>query len=259
MLDISMPAPTQSLATELLNLYLKVFVSRNLEKRRMETIDSAENLKQSVRQTGLELKEAEASLLDFVVEYGFSATKESGLGQVFSLINRRIKTVEGHGTVRSNILEQPISNNLPSLPLTMAPKEQVDRLSADLEKLLSEQSGLSETLGSNHPRMIALTGKITFLRNRIEYATRESSPNMTQESAEMVSASYNNSEHSKVYLTKAKSLEEQYSDLKRELDYKSDFHKLVRKEAQEWSIKTKTISNNIAVIDGPRAGKGRWW
>ncbi len=67
----------------------------------------------------------------------------------------------------------------------------------------------------------------------------------------LVSASCEGREHSKASLARAKSLEQQYSDLRRDVDYKSDFHRLVRKEAQEWNVKSKTISNNIVIIDGP--------
>ena len=106
---------------------------------------------------------------------------------------------------------------------------------------------------------MALDGKITFLRDRIEYFRRGASLGVPAKSLEMAPASLSSREHSKVSLAKAKSLEEQYSDLKRDVDYKADFHRLVRKEAQTWSVKSRTISNNIVVIDGPRAGKRGWW
>ncbi|MGO8879231.1 MAG: hypothetical protein ACLPVO_04260 [Desulfomonilaceae bacterium] len=180
MIDVSVKAPNQSLATELLRQYLRQFNVANLEKRRMQTMESVENLNEGVRETGLQLKEA-------------------------------------------------------------------------------EQSGLSATLGMNHPRMMALAGKITFLRDRIEYFRRVGPAGVAEESLGPVPVSQSGRRYSKVSLAKAKSLEEQYSDLKRDVDYKADFHRMVLKEAQKWSVKSRTISNNIVVIDGPRAGKRRWW
>ena len=107
--------------------------------------------------------------------------------------------------------------------------------------------------------MMALAGKITFLRDRIEYFRRGGPAGVTEESVGPVPVSGSGREHSKATLAKAKSLEEQYSDLKRDVDYKADFHRMVRKEAQTWSVKSRTISNNIVVIDGPRAGQRGWW
>ena len=118
-----------------------------------------------------------------------------------------------------------------------------------------------EILGNPKSGKVIFRGsrKITFLRDRIEYFSRGALLGVPAKSHETVSVSLGSREHSKVSLAKAKSLEEQYSDLKRDVDFKADFHRLVWKEAQTWSVKSKTISNNIVVIDGPRAGKRGWW
>ncbi len=257
MIDVSVKAPNQSLATELLSLYLCQFNAANLEKRRMQTMGSAENLNEGVRETGLQLKEAEAALLDFVVDNGSCATKESGLGRVFSVINRHAGRTESVGSPQNVANTDGVGQSVASKGGEQ--KELIDRMTLDLEKLEAEQSGLSATIGMNHPRMMALTGKITFLRDRIEYFRIGSPSSALAKSLETARASISNREHSRVSLAKAKSLEEQYSDLKRDVDYKAEFHRLVRKEAQIWSVKSRTISNNIVVIDGPRAEKRGWW
>ena len=113
-----------------------------------------------------------------------------------------------------------------------------------------------------HPRMMALNGKIDFLRDRLEYFRRNSSIDSSRPNdfaTRTAAASHDGLEKSRSSLNKMKSLEEQYSELKRDLDGKADFHHLVRKEAQQWNIKTRTISNNIIVIDGPRVGAPPWW
>lgn len=259
MLDISISAPTQSLATELLNQYLKRFSARNLDKRRIQTIDSADSLKEGVKETRGQVKEAEASLLDFIIENGFCATKESGLGQVFRVINRRLGNRMSSGQSYQEVINLDGDHHIYTSQEPPDQKDTVQALSMDLEKLKAEQSGLGETLGSNHPRMIALTARISFLRNRIDLLRRRSSPDIPTEPKEVVTNSNDIPASHKACLAKAKSLEEQYSDLRRDLDYKDEFHRLVRREAQDWDIRTKTISNNIVVIDGPRAGKRGWW
>ncbi len=257
MIDVSVKAPNQSLATELLSLYLRQFNSANLEKRRMQTMESVENLKQGVKETALQLKEAEAALLDFVIQNGFCATRGSGLGRVFGVINRHVRGVQSNGALQ-NVVDT-YGNGEGVASKGSEQKELIDRMTVDLGKLEAEQSGLSATLGMNHPRMMALDGKITFLRDRIEYFRRGASGGVAEGSVGPVSVSQSGPEHSKASLAKAKSLEEQYSDLKRDVDYKADFHRMVRKEAQTWSVKSRTISNNIVVIDGPRAGQRGWW
>ncbi|MHB8204919.1 MAG: GumC domain-containing protein [Desulfomonilaceae bacterium] len=257
MIDVSVKAPNQSLANELLSLYLRQFNSANLEKRRMQTLESVENLKQGVKETALQLKEAEAALLDFVIQNGFCATKESGLGRVFSVINRHVRGAQSNGEAQN--VGDTYGNGEGVASKGSEQKELIDRMATDLGKLEAEQSGLNSTLGLNHPKMMALAGKITFLRDRIEYFRRGASLGVPAKSQETVSASSSGREHSKVSLAKAKSLEEQYADLKRDVDYKADFHRMVLKEAQIWSVKSRTISNNIVVIDGPRAGKRGWW
>jgi hypothetical protein len=235
------------LAVQLLKEYLRIFSARNLEKRRLQTMASAENLNEGATETLKQLKEAEATLLNFVVENGFSGTEGSGLGRVFRLINRHI---EG---------SRPIVHTAGQKPNF---KELTDRMTLDLGKLEAEQSGMSAALGANHPRMMALNGKIDFLRDRIDYFRRNSSLDSSQPddfATRTAAASHDGPEKPRTSLYKAKSLEEQYSELKRDLDSKADFHDLVRKEAQQWNIKTRTISNNIVVIDGPRVGAPPWW
>ncbi len=247
MLDITIEAPTQPLAVQLLKEYLRIFSARNLEKRRLQTKASTDNLDEGVAETLKHLKEAEATLLDFVVENGFSATEGSGLGRVFRLINRHI---EGSRSIVQTADQKTDFNEL------------THRMSLDLGKLEAEQSGLASTLGMNHPKMIALNGKIDFLRDRIDYFRRNSSLDSSQAddlSTRTAAASHDGPEKPRTSLNKAKSLEEQYSELKRDLDSKADFHNLVRKEAHQWNIKTRTISNNIVVIDGPRVGAPPWW
>ena len=150
MIDVSVKAPNQSLATELLSLYLRQFNSANLEKRRMQTMESVENLKQGVKETALQLKEAEAALLDFVVENGFCATKESSLGRVFRLINRHVGGAQSSRT-RKSLLQTPIVTTRMSASRASEQKELIDRMSRDLGKLEAEQSGLSANIGDESP------------------------------------------------------------------------------------------------------------
>jgi uncharacterized protein involved in exopolysaccharide biosynthesis len=243
MLDVSISVNAGQLATALLGQYLRVFTSRNLENRRMETVESANSLQEAADQIRSELKETEAGILDFVVENGFHATRESQLGKVFSLLNSRVgsssKAAQLHGDAE---------NRIGSYRRSDFQKELIDRLEKDLQNLESEQSGLGGSLGMNHPRMISLMGRINFVRSRIEYFRRVEYA--TEDSS--VKGSH-------VLSTKARSLEEQYSDLRRELDYKNDFYNLVSKEAQQWRLKTKTISNNVLVIDAPRVVPSRWY
>ena len=242
MLDISISVTGGQLATELLGQYLRAFTFRNLEKRRMETVESANSLQELSEQIRSELKETEAAILDFVVENGFHATRESQLGKVFSLLNSRVCNSSRAAQAQSN----PENEIRPGHGSNFQ-KELTDRLEKDLERLESEQSGLGGSLGMNHPRMISLMGRINFVRSRIEYFRRAESTTVDHSVKGSQAAS-----------TKARSLEEQYSDLRRELDYKNDFYNLVRKEAQQWRLKTKTISNNVLVIDAPRVVPSRW-
>lgn len=260
MIDLYLKTPNQSLSIELLNLYLKQFNAFNLEKRRMQTMESVENLEEGVRETRHQLKEAEAKLLEFVVENGFYTDEGSGLGHVFNLINRLV----GGPKCGDRQISVKNSHFMAQNPVSTAPDKMdlIHRMSADLRKLEAEQSGLTATLGLNHPRMMSLAGKITFLRKRIEYFRQNfgTDPTMTMEPDREPTVVRNDDETTyKTTLIEAKSLAQQYSDLKRDLDIKSDFCRLVQQEAQKWSVKIRTISNNIVVIDGPRDGKPGWW
>ncbi|MGC8604850.1 MAG: hypothetical protein ACP5VS_14365, partial [Desulfomonilaceae bacterium] len=220
MIDISLRAPNQSLATELLSLYLREFNWANLEKRRMQAMESVKNLKQGLRETELELKEAEALLLDFVIENGFCATVESGLGQVFNIINKHIGSDKQFESLKH--FADTKSNEQWTVSKDSEREKLIDRMVMDLEKLETDQSELASTLGFNHPKMMALTGKIAFLRDRICYLGRGVYSDLQKKSTN--------------YLTKARSLEEQYSQLKLELDTKRDFHRMLQKASHEWSV-----------------------
>ena len=76
---------------------------------------------------------------------------------MFRLINRHIGVAQTADTQKP--LTDAISNGRDVSSTAPEETELIARMSRDLGKLQAEQSGLSATLGMNHPKMMALDGK----------------------------------------------------------------------------------------------------
>lgn len=252
LLEVSMVAKSPQLANELLTNYLDTYLTRNLEKRRSESIQAAEWLTDEAGKVGKKLRDAESKLLDFSVEHGLVVSTEGALGQVMALLSKK---VEGQIRSEETKLRAQVGKETKYADTenksSEANQTYINKLKEDLAKQEAEYTQMQGVYSANYPKMVLQARKIKFLENRIAEIEKNLASGAV-ESAEKVDTALKGSvEKTKKEVARVKGLEAEYSILKKEVETNQEFLKLIMKETQEMDIKARTISNNLAIVDPP--------
>ncbi len=260
LLEVSIAAKSPQKANELLTNYIDAYIASNLQKRRSESIQAEQWLKDEGAKVEKNLREAESKLLDFCVDHGLVVATEGALGQVMSLLNKKI---EGQVHSEESKMKAKVQKETKyAVPETMSQgsnQTYISKLKEDLAKQEAEYTEMQGVYSSNYPKMVLQQRKIKFLQNRIAEIEKNLATGAV-ESAEKVEAAMKGSvEETKQEIARVKGLEAEYSILKKDVDTNSEFLKLILKEGQEMGIKARTISNNMIVADPPTLPRAPSW
>ncbi len=260
LLEVSIAAKSPQKANELLTNYIDAYIASNLQKRRSESIQAEQWLKDEGAKVEKNLREAESKLLDFCVDHGLVVATEGALGQVMSLLNKKI---EGQVHSEESKMKAKVQKETKyAVPETMSQgsnQTYIGKLKEDLAKQEAEYTEMQGVYSSNYPKMVLQQRKIKFLQNRIAEIEKNLATGAV-ESAEKVEAAMKGSvEETKQEIARVKGLEAEYSILKKDVDTNSEFLKLILKEGQEMGIKARTISNNMIVADPPTLPRAPSW
>ena len=91
LLEASIAAKSPKLANELLTNYIEAYIASNLQKRRIESVQAEQWLKEEGTKVERNLREAESKLLDFCIDHGLVVSTEGALGQVMCLLNKKME------------------------------------------------------------------------------------------------------------------------------------------------------------------------
>lgn len=249
---VSMEAGNPVAAQQMLQEYLALYLKRNLDNRRQESIEGAEWLKVEVEKSEKRLREAQSALVSFVVDHGIVDSADGGLGQVLNIVNR---TMEVHLKSREEreklqALKSRQSSELSVLSGEMK-NELIDKLKGELATLESEYSQMKGVYSANYPKMRMNAKRMEFLRSRIAELERRmvsTALDTAKTREEIFKETY---EQAKAEADRVKSLEAQYSLLKGSVDTTGEFLKILLREYKETEIKARTISNNARIVDQP--------
>ncbi|MDQ7783706.1 MAG: polysaccharide biosynthesis tyrosine autokinase [Desulfomonilaceae bacterium] len=241
------------LAQEMLKTLLDLYFEQNLDNRKKQSLQAAGWLKEEVIKSEDKLREAQAKLVDFTIDHGIVDSADGGLSQVLSVVN---KTMEGH--VRSqemlakiqSLRMRGVSEQGSLLPEGMK-DEYIGKLKQELAIMESEYSQMKGVYSSNYPKMKMLEKKIRFLRDRIgeiEQGLVSSALDSAQTEERLLEQSY---QSARAEADRVKSLEAQYSLLKKDVDTNTEFHKILLQEYKRTDIRARTISNNVRIVDPP--------
>jgi capsular exopolysaccharide synthesis family protein len=260
LLEVSIAAKSPKLANELLTNYIDAYIASNLQKRRIESVQAEQWLKEEGAKVEKNLREAEAKLLDFCVDHGLVVATEGALGQVMSLLNKKI---EGQVHSEESKMKAKVQKETKyAVPETMSQgsnQTYIGKLKEDLAKQEAEYTEMQGVYSANYPKMVLQQRKIKFLENRIAEIEKNLATGAV-ESAEKVEAAMKGSvEETKQEIARVKGLEAEYSILKKDVDTNSEFLKLILKETQEVGIKARTISNNMIIADPPTLPRSPSW
>jgi len=254
LLTVSMTAETPRLAQKMLDLYIDLYLQRNLEARRAESIEAAQWLHSELEEIGTKLTSAQANLVAFSVEHGIVDARDGGIGQVMAVVNKavenRIRTQETK--TKLSLLEKEMDRReAGSYVTTGEPNEYIGKLKQDLAMMESEYAQSRVLYSENYPKLVLMNKKIKFLRDRIhmlEKQTVTAAKELAEKEEQAVTHSYKTSSEE---AARVQVLEAQYQTLKKDVDANLEFQKLLLNEYNKMLIRARTITNNLRLIDPP--------
>lgn len=260
LLEVSITATSPLLAHDLLANYLGTYLTRNLDKRRGETLQVSQWLRDEADNVEKKLRDAETKLIDFTVDHGIVVSTEGALGQVMALLNRRL---EGQWRSEETKLKAQAQKNpefTRSVPASSESNQgYLNKLKEDLARLEADYTQMQGVYSPSYPKMTLMKRKMKFLEDKIaQVETNVVSGSI--ESAEKEEKLYKGHvDEAKQEVTRVKGLEGEFSILKKEVETNSEFLKLIMKEIQETDIKARTISNNMVIVDPPTMPRTPSW
>jgi polysaccharide biosynthesis transport protein len=261
LVSITFDAPDPTKAQEMLKIYVAEFLQHNLEKRRLESLQASQWLNEEVAKAEKRLLESRAALVEFVVDNGVVSRDDSGLGMVADLMN---KTMEGHlRSQEARLRIEALSRNPKRGEELVLPKdyssEYVGKLKEQLAIQEAEYTQMKGLYSANYPKMTMIRDKIKFLRERVTEIERGvvSAALDTAKSEEgLFKQSF---DKAKGEAERVKGLEAQHAVLRKEVETNTEFHKMLLKEYKEQEIKSRTIANNVRIIDPPSLPHKPYW
>ena len=262
LITVSMTAELPTLAQKMLRVYLEVYLERNLENRRAESMEAADWLKKELDEVNQKLIESQANLVTFTIENGIVDPRDGGIGAVMGIVNRtlekRISSQEQK--THLSLLEKELQNKDSAEFLPSAGKtEYIGNLKGDLARLESEYTQMATVYSENYPKLRLMRKKIQFLKDRISSMEKDSIAAAKEFAEKEQQAIQESFQAASKEASRVQVLEAQYLTLKKEVDANLEFQKLLLKEYKQMHIKARTIGNNLRIIDPPSLPKSPSW
>ena len=253
LIEVGVDAADPRLAQQMLTNLISLYFQQNLENRRKQSLQAAGWLKEEVQKSEKKLREAQTKLVEFTIDHGIVDSADGGLSQVLSVVN---KTMESHvksQETRAKIqaLRMRGSSEQGSLLPQGMKDEYIGKLKQELAIMEAEYSQMKGVYSANYPKMKMLQKKIRFLRERIsgiEESLVSSALDSAKTEEKLVEQTYASA---RAEADRVKSLESQYSLLKKDVETNAEFHKILLKEYKQMDIRARTISNNVRIVDVP--------
>jgi polysaccharide biosynthesis transport protein len=254
LLTVSMTAENPRLAQKMLDAYLDLYLKRNLENRRAESLEAADWLKKELDEVNKKLIESQTNLVSFTIDHGIVDSRDGGIGQVMSIVNRtmekRIRSQENQDQL--SMLEkeaqgQGATEHLPS----SGKSEYIGKLKGDIAIMESEYTQMAAVYSENYPKLVLMKKKIKFLKDRILTMEKDSISAAKQFAEKEQQAVQQSLQAASKEASRVQVLEAQYLTLKKEVDTNLEFQKMLLKEYKQMHIKARTIGNNLRMIDSP--------
>lgn len=260
LLEISIAAKSPQKANKLLGNYIDAYLAYNLQKRRSESIQAEQWLKEEGIKVERNLREAEAKLLDFCIDNGIVVATEGALGQVMALLNKKM---EGQVKSEEARLKADVGKETKYVDVSRgsgdSSQRYISKLKEDLASQEAEYTQMQGVYSPSYPKMVLQKRKIKFLEDKIAQIEKNLATGAAESAEKVEEAIKGSVDKTKQEVSRVKGLEVEYSILKKEVDTNSEFLKLILKEGQEMGIKARTISNNMIVSDPPTLPRAPSW
>jgi len=254
LISVSMEAKQPLFASEMLKKYFDIFLERNIQKRRQESIDSRDWLKKELAETEKQLARAESRLMEFTSKHGIIATED---GKIQNLMEGHDKTVEG--AVRSGEKRVRVESvkraNGSTETLSVLPgdikAEYLDKLKQELAMMEAEYAQQQGFYSTTSPKMIMLNRKIQALRKQVsqmESQTVATALDSAKKEEEYLKSALKDAKDEAMRIT---SLSGDYMLLRKQVETSRYLYNELLKRIKEMDIKASATVNNISVAEPP--------
>jgi len=156
LLQVSMDATNRQVAAKLLQNYIDLYLERNLEKRRMESLQAATWLKEELESVDKKLRDAQVALLDFTIDKGIVDSKDGALGQVLGMLNKKMEGAIKAQEARAKVQALEDQDGSPEagvlLPKEVANNEYVGKLKQELAMMETEYTQMKSVYSPSYPK-----------------------------------------------------------------------------------------------------------
>ena len=257
-LKVSARAETPQLANVILKNYLRLYLEKNLELRRSESLEAAKWLKDELEKSELKLRESQSNLFIFALENGIIIDEdEKGKGFGFKSLSRSFEGLQQSKQTQTRM--QALKMHQGKMLPEGVNNEYIGKLKQDLALMESEYTQMQGVYSANYPKMQLLRQKIKFLQDKIvsmEKQVVESSLQVAQTEQGLLEESF---EKAKGETDRIKALEANFTLLRKEVETNTEFHKILLKEYKQVEIKARTMMNNARIIDPPTLPTSPAW
>ncbi|MFH1113155.1 MAG: polysaccharide biosynthesis tyrosine autokinase [Pseudomonadota bacterium] len=248
---VEMDAADPRVAQEMLQKLLDLYLEQALENRRKQSLQAAGWLEEEVLKSENKLRETQTQLVDFSIDNGIVDLSDGGLAQVLAVVNRTMDSHVRSQEARAKIqaLHARGAADQGSLMPEGVKDEYIGKLKQELAIMQAEHSQMEGVYSADYPKMKMLEKKIGFLRERItsiEENLVSSALDSARAEEKFLQQSY---QSARAEADRVKSLESQYTLLKKDVETNSELHKMLLREYKQAEIRARTISNNVRILD----------
>ncbi len=262
LVHISMENGDPKLAKFLLDEYLDLYLSRNLEKMRMSTKLANDWLKDEISKVEKQLLKSQSALIGFTNKHGIVSLEGEG-NHFISFFNKTADALVKVSESRAK-LESFSNNTNKGIPISLSSKH-LEKLQDELAAIEKEYYQYTGVYYPEHPKMKMLQTRMDFMRDKIAQTEREALKSALQ-------AARNEEQLAKVAFESAKedamqinSLKIQHSILKKEVETNGQLFNNLLKRSRDLEVNLGTLVNNIAIREPPmlsyhsvKPKKGLW-
>lgn len=257
-LNVSVRAETPESANTILKNYLRLYLEKNLELRRSESMEAANWLKEELEKSEAKLRESQSNLFIFALENGIVIDDdEKGKGFGFKSLTRSFEGLQQSKQTQTRM--QALKMHQGKMLPDGVNNEYIGKLKQDVALMESEYTQMQGVYSANYPKMQILRQKIKFLQDKIvsmEKQVVESSLEVAQTEQGLLEESF---EKAKGETDRIKALEANFTLLRKEVETNTEFHKILLKEYKQVDIKARTMMNNARIIDPPTMPTSPAW
>jgi polysaccharide biosynthesis transport protein len=241
---------------ELLGKFVAVYIDRNLEKRRSESLEAIHWLNDELEKQSNKLRSSETALLEFTVENNIVSKRDGGLGHVLSVVDRSLDSLNRSRETR---IKAEAASDIGSkrqgdgMGAQQGQDQYTQSLRQQLATLEADHLRMSGVYSPDYPTLSALRKRIDLLKTRIDELEKDALAARVESSANEESRLRELADGARREAQRMNALEAQYARLKRAVDTDREFYDLIHKQIKSLDVRVGTISNNVTLVDAPSA------